>query len=908
VNPPIDSVGETTIITSNYDAEFTQAGGSVILVETKTGGNAFHGSLFEYLQNNVLEARDPLTQGLHDPGTPTPPHRGVPELRYNQFGGSLGGPIVKNKIFFFLDYQGTLRRAGASQLIRIPTAAERSGNLSNLGIPIYNPSTGNPDGTGRTPFPGGVIPANLISAPAANLLNALPLPNLTPADPSAPNYSVSSVERYPTHNVDARGDHYVSDKLRYFGRYSTLIADVSAPGPFGMYGGPGFPAWGFTGASDAHNHNGAVGANYVFGPSLITEARFGLSRYDVTVNPLDISQQLATQVGIPGLNIPGKPDTFGLPDLNINGTGGTSGSGGVAAGTGAFTLGYSCNCPLHERETLIDFVNNWTFIHGNHTFKWGADIELAWNLRLPSDQHRAGVYDFNPSVTSLGPSGVGGSGVASFLLGDPSQFRRFSQISTNQEDRQNRMFYFIQDTWRVTPKLTLSYGLRWDTWFPDYSLNAGQGGRYEVTTNTVLIPGVGGISKSANSKTQWQNLAPRVAIAYALNPKTVLRAGYGRSYFQGTFGWTFNNLAADVYPSVITQELPSSSPYQPVFPLTTAPPAAVFPTIPQNGLLPLPNGINPPYIPANQKLSSVDQWNFTVERQLPGSINLAVAYVGNVGRHLNGGFNLNSAIPGTGADINLRRPLFATFGLTDPIFDKCDCTSSDYNALQVRAEKRFNNGYSLLASYTWSKALDFGEFGTPTDQFNTRLDRGVADFNRGNVFTLAHTYVLPLGPGHFFLSDAKGVKKVLAAGWEFSGITTWAGGLPFSPALGNTASLNSDMSLRPNQVGNPFNGTPHDRTQWFNPAAYAVPAPFLFGYAGRNSLRGPGLFTADWALAKNFVLTERFNLRFSWEAYDSWNNTNLSLPNNNVDAKNAGQISSITSPMRNMQFGLRLGF
>src|SRR5207253_7834281 len=197
------------------------------------------------------------------------------------------------------------------------------------------------------------------------------------------------------------------------------------------------------------------------------------------------------------------------------------------------------------------------------THSGGADIELAWNLRLPSDQHRAGVYDFNSSVTSLGPAGVGGSGLASFLLGAPTEFRRFSQISTNQEDRQNRMFYFIQDTWRVTPKLTLSYGVRWDTWLPDYSLNAGQGGRYDVTTNTVLIPGVGGISKSANAKTQWLNLAPRLAIAYALNPKTVIRAGYGRSYFQGTFGWTFNNLAADIYPSVITQALPSSSPYQP---------------------------------------------------------------------------------------------------------------------------------------------------------------------------------------------------------------------------------------------------------------------------------------------------------------------------------------------------------
>jgi hypothetical protein len=393
-----------------------------------------------------------------------------------------------------------------------------------------------------------------------------------------------------------------------------------------------------------------------------------------------------------------------------------------------------------------------------------------------------------------------------------------------------------------------------------------------------------------------------------MNDRTVFRAGYGRSYYQGTFGWTFNNLNADVYPSVITQEITTPSPYQPVFPLTTAPPPAVFPTIPPDGRLPLPNGINPAYIPPNQKMSSVDQWNFTVEHQLPGSINLAVAYVGNLGRHLNGGFNLNSAVPGPGANINLNRPLFAKFGLTDPIFDKCNCTSSNYNALQLRAERRFSSGYSLLASYTWSKALDFGEFGTPTNQFNVREDYGVADFNRGNVLTVAHTYTLPIGPGHRFLSDATGVKKVLAAGWEFSGITTWTGGLPFSPSLANNASLNSDMNLRPNQTGDAFSGTTHDRNQWFNPAAYSVPGPFLFGNAGRNSLRGPGLFSADWALSKRFLLTERIDLRFRWEAYNSWNNTNLALPNNNVDVGNAGQISSIALPMRNMQFGLRLGF
>jgi hypothetical protein len=470
------------------------------------------------------------------------------------------------------------------------------------------------------------------------------------------------------------------------------------------------------------------------------------------------------------------------------------------------------------------------------------------------------------------------------------------------------MFYYAQDTWRVTQKLTVSVGLRWDTWFPDYTLHSGEGGRYDVTTNTVLIPGVGGISTSGNSHTQWLDLAPRFAIAYSPSDKTVVRAGYGRSYFQGTFGWTFNNIAADVYPAVITQDITTTSPFLPVFGLTTAPPAAVSPTIPSNGRLPLPNGINPAYIPPNQKIPSVDQWNVTVEHQFPGSINLAVAYVGNVGRHLNGGYNLNSAVPGPGANINANRPLFAAFGLTDPIFDKCDCTSSNYNALQVRAEKRFHSGYSLLASYTFSRALDFGEFGTPTDQFNTRLDYGLSDFSRGHVFTLAHTYILPFGPGHRFLGDAHGFVRGLVEGWQFSGITTWESGLPFSPTLSNNASLNSDMSLRPNIIGKPFANTPHDRDQWFNPAAYAVPGVFLFGDAGRNSLRGPQLFSADWALSKSFTFREAMHLEIRWEAFNSWNTTNLALPNTNVDTGSAGQITSLAAPMRNMQFGARFVF
>jgi hypothetical protein len=899
VNPAVDSVGSFTAQSNNYDAEY-QATGNVIQVETKSGTNDFHGSAFEFLQNNIFQARDPFTQGLHAPGTPAPPNRGIPELRWNQFGGSIGGPIKKDKLFFFGDYQGTQRRIGASQSIRVPTAAERTGDLSDLGVPIYDPSTGNPDGTGRAVFPGTNL-AGRISPPAAALVAALPLPNIASTNPAAPNYAVGAVENYNTNQFDTRGDYFISDKFRVFGRYSYLAANITAPGPFGLYGGPAFPQWGFSGLSDALNQNVASGVTYTISPSLQTEVRFGFSRYRVTVAAQDQTTQLANTVGIPGLNLAGRPDTNGLPDLTINGAGG-------------FSMGYSCNCPLHERETLLDYVNNWTKIAGNHTLRFGGTFEMAWNQRLPSDNHRAGVYQFNDSVTSDSSVSSSGLGLASFLLGDPSSFDRFEQVSTTQEDRQNRMFYFAQDTWRITPKLTLNLGVRWDVWFPDFSLNAGQGGRYDVTNNIVYIPGVGGVSLSGNSQTQWHNFSPRIGIAYAPNAKTVIRIGYGRGYTLGTFGWTFNNLAADVYPSIVNQSITPTSSFFPVFPLTTAPPPVVFPTIPSNGMLPLQDGIGVSYIPANQKIPYVDMWNFTIEREIAPQLNVSVSYVGNIGRHENGGFQLNAAVPGPGADANLRRPLFGKFGLSQGIFDKCDCTSSNYNALQFQANKRFSTSYSLLANFSWQKALDFGEFGTPTNQYDASQDYGPASFDREFVFTLAHTLELPFGRGRKYLAGRSGFVNAVVSNWAFRGITSYYSGLPFSPSIGNQAFLNSpDMTSRPELIGNPYVAN-QTATLWFNPLAYGTPPLYTFGNAGNNSLRGPNFFEADWQVAKAFKFKERIGLEFRLDVFNVINRQNLALPNTQVDSPAGGLITDIQvcstcgNGMRNMQFGAHITF
>jgi len=927
INPPIDSVEGFNATTSNFDPEFSQAGGVVIQVETKSGTNQYHGSGFWFYRNDKFEARDPFNQ-------PT----SVPPSNWNQYGGSLGGPIRKDKMFGFFAYQGSRQHNPGSVGIRVPTQAERAGDLRDLGVAIYDPTTGNAAGTGRTQFvsfPTGtnanslctnaagclnVIPTSRLSPAAQNLLstNFVPLPTVTsPAAPTDNNFFTSGTQEFNTNQIVGRFDHDLSSKLRYFGRYSYGGYYLNSPGALKIAGGAQLT--GFEGTSNARNQNGVGGLNYNFGPNLLADFRFGVTKYRVFVTAPDESKQFATQVGIPGLNDPARPDTWGFPDLNINS------SPGLKNGTAGFQLGYQCNCPLNEQDLEYQGVTNWTKIMGSHTFKGGADIRRRRNKRLPSDQHRAGVYDFNASVTSDASVAGSGLGLASYLLGDPSAFRRFAQISTTQQDVQWSMYYYGEDTWRVTRKLTLNYGLRWDTWFADTSLNAGQGGRYDVTTNTVFIPGVGGVSSSGGVKTQYHNFSPRLGVAYSLDSKTVIRSGWGRSYFEGTFGWTFNTLAADVYPSIVNQSFNGATDFTPlafsggVTPFDSAPPAPVFPTIPSNGRLPLPDGIGDATIPTNQLIPYVDSYNVTVERAVLGNASLSLAYVGNVGRHLNGGWNLNAPVPGPGSNTS-RQPLFAAFGLTQDIFNKCDCVSSDYNALQAKFTKRFSKNYSLLGSYTWSKTLDFGEFGTPTNQYNYRVDHGPAVFDRASVFTLGHTLLLPFGRGQRYFSDAGSLMNAIIGGWEWTGITTAESGLAFSPGI-NAGSLNSfDMGLRPDKVGNPNSGSCPGGAAvrtincWFNPTAYAAPAAFTFGNASRNSLRGPGLFTADWGLNKNIQLTERFKLQVRWEVFNALNVANWANPGGDVTNCNAsgactslpGQITDVSLPMRNQQIGLRL--
>jgi len=912
VNPTQDSVQEFKHATGNFDAEFAQAGGAVIQVTTRSGTNKFHGSLFEYLQNNIFNARNSFSEP-----------KGPPPLRVNQFGGALGGPIRQNKFFFFGDYQGTRRRIGASLLTTTPTAATRAGDFSALGVPIYDPATGAPDGSGRTQFadptrataanPLGlnIIPQNRISTASAKLLALLPLPNSGAAGAFNNNFIAGGSEVFDSDQFNGRADHKLSDKLNYFVRYSFGGYRREDPAAFGKQaGGPGLSGLFFSGQSKVRNQNAVGGATYIFNSTLATDFRVGYTRYRVDVLPGDFGSTTGADVGIPGVNLPNRPDTSGIPAFFIPGSGG-------------FNIGYSlginqCNCPLNERYFEYQFVDNLTKVSGNHTYKFGVDVRFAGNLRRPSDTKRNGIFNFNQQVT--GALGVAGSGLAaaSFLLGLPTSFSRFAQQFPQAEDRQWRMFYFAQDTWRATNKLTLNYGLRWDTWFPDHTLRDGEGSRYDVRTNTLLVAGVGDVNKSVNFKTQWRNFSPRIGIAYQWDPKTVFRTGWGRSYFIEIFGFHFNNVANN-FPNLITQVVNPASLFTPVFSLTQGPPAAVFPAVPSNGRLALPVGLGVNYLPESQRYAYVDSWNLSVERLLDASTTVTATYVGNVGRNRKPGvlgprgIALNQAVPGPGA-LNPRRPLFNLFGLTQSINDFSTAMRSNYHALQTKLTRRLSEGSSLLVTYTWSKSMDY-QFGMGT-WFDLGLNRSVADYDRTHVFTVGHVWELPFGKGRRYLAGAGRAVDYTLGGWQFSGITRYESGWPFSPTLLNTSSINADVPyLRPDIVASadPYNvpgGQSRDR--WFNVAAFQTPAAFKFGNAARNSLRGPNFFTADWSLQKRFAITENKRLSLKWDVFNAFNRTNLANPATAIDAGGnaAGRITGliIGGTMRRMQIGLRFEF
>src|SRR5262245_8235839 len=924
INPTLESIRETKITSQNYDAEFGQATAGVVSVQTKSGGNDYHGSAFEFFQSDKFQSANPFTQATPDPLT----GRLLPETKKNQFGGSVGGPIARNKWFFFGDFEGTRSKVGGSRRETVPTAAARTGDFSAYGVNIYDPATGAP--AQRVQFPNNQIPQGRLSPQALNVLKLIPLPNAPGRENGTiDNYTASGSETFNANGLNARVDGRLRDGLNTFGRYS--LGDFLRDGPQVFGTGGGDELVGLGGISDARNQSLAYGIDWAFSSTLLADFRFGWFHYKVNVLPNDFGTTPASAAGIPGLNL---DDTFasGLPAFFI--AGGDTDSRRMAFGSGLDNRVGRCNCPLDENEQQFQVVGNVTKIKGNHAMKFGIDVRRAYNLRVPSDAHRSGELTFENDRTR-GPSG-GGLALASFMLGDVSKLRRYVSPNTDARERQWRHYYYAQDVWRPTPKITLNYGLRLDVINPQTVNEAGNGGFLNLGTGLINVAGVGGIGLNGDVENTF-NWAPRLGATYQLTEKTVLRAGYGRSFDIGVFGSLFGHSVTQNLPVLSVQELNAPENFAAVFNLAQGAPPPVFPAVPASGQFPLPNGVFARALPDKQRPPRVDAFNVGVQHQLTDTVAVEAAYGGNRGTNVFAGdgpaINVNQptlvGFPTVPRD--RRRPFFAgnipnssgftgAFGWTQSIDYFCNCATNAYDSLQTKFTKRFAGAYSVQASYTLQRAE---QAGADYFFFDPELNRGPADWDRTHNVTLSLVAELPFGRDRKYGANISPGLDALVGGWQANTNTFIYSGLPFNVTYrGAGADRDTGGNDRPNLIGDPDG--PQTKEQWFNTtpigssgSAFSRPAPGTFGNLGRNALRGPGYWRVDGSLFKHFRVGGTRMLEARIEAVNLFNHVNLANPDSEVGVPgtpnpNAGRINGTAfggaDPMRNFQFAVKFSF
>lgn len=940
INPTFDSVAEVKQSVQNFDAEFAYTGGGVASYSTKSGTNAFHGDAFEFLQDN--------TPGFQDFGR-NPFTNLNPTFRENQFGGSIGGRVIKDKLFFFADTQLNRETEGGSLITSVPSAQNRTGNLSDWlaaspNYQIYDPATGNQTtGVGREPFPNNVIPTSRLSPQALALLNYFPLPNTSAFGAGYENnYAASGAVAITGNLWNTRWDYYLNQKNAIFGRYSYAAYTEQAPGAFGLLaGGPDIAN--YAGNSNALNQSLATGWTYTINATMVNEFRFGYMRYHVFDVPNGYGQDPATTAGIPGLNLD-QTYTSGMPAFEIQSPGGSVGNSGAGASSTYSQLGYAldvnqCNCPLTQSERQIQFVDNVTKIHGNHTFKFGADLRYAMNLRVPSDSHRAGQVYFTDAYTgfvpSVGASPEFGLAMASFLLGGVNNLQRYVSSSTNAQERQKRFFWYGQDEWRVTPKLTATLGLRWEMVFPETVNAPGNGSTLNLSNGLMYVFGEGGVSSHGIQTMNWHELAPRVGLAYQVTKKTVVRAGYGWSYNLGTFGSTFGHNVTQNPPVLDYQQLvnPSSQPFAAVFNLAQGPPLPPTITVSSNGTFPLPNGINPKFRPATMTMPVVYQYNATVQREITDKVSATAAYVGNVTRHgwLGTGNNINPNeaewFPSTQTAV---QPYAALYGWTQGLSYYCDCTNAEYDSFQATVTVRALKGWTVQGNYTYQRDLTWdGPYDT-NYYFIYGPQNGAGGYGETSLLphdqlTIAQNFDIPFGHGRQFGARTSRPVDAVLGGWTLGSITTIYSGIPFSPVLSNYGS-GVQPSAGPNNrpmlgSGGVYPGT-KNRNQWITgcpnlqctSGPYLYPASGTFGNYPIDSLIGPRFSNEDFSISKAFHLTEKLLFGLRMDSRNFFNHTNLGSPNNNVQSPTVGEIGGIAfngvngTGMRTLQFSANIKF
>ncbi|HEV7474915.1 MAG TPA: TonB-dependent receptor [Pyrinomonadaceae bacterium] len=878
VRPPVDAIREFENLTSSYDAAFGRSPGAQINVVLKSGGNNYHGSLFEFYRNGALDARNFFA----------PANESKPKYLRNQFGGSLGGPIKRDRTFFFADYEGTRAREGITRVTNVPTLLERQGDFSQtrdvFGNPVFvanpflprDPITGQPlfpcNAANQTGcFPGNRVPLAFQNSVGRAIAALYPAPNR-----SVPfqNFVSSPTQNDRNDSFDARLDHRIGQSADFAFRYSFGDRNLFEP-----FTGPTFSLVpGFGDTVKRRSQNVMAGITNVFTPNFINEARVALSRVAASVT--QEASTLNPQLGLPVIS-PNARDA-GLSFITV---------------TGLSPLGDEGNNPQNSVTNVYQILDTASYVRGNHLIKFGGDLRFAQQNAFRDIESR-GRITFSPFAQ------ISGNAIADLLLGAPL-LTSVAHVDNPQHLRTQSYNFFINDSFRVTPRLTLIAGLRYEYNTPPVD-TADRSNVFDVATRSLVQVGTNGVPRGGYDPDR-NNFAPRVGFAWTVgkDEKTVVRAGYGVYYDQS--------------PLAPGEALYFNSPYfdnniffsLPGLPLTLSNPfPAFFP-------FPLPDSALA--IQRDLRTAYMQHWNLNVQRQFGTNNVLEVAYVGSKGTKLL-----------TARDINQPQPSALPPGLPfvprpDPRFDDIDLlesrANSSYQSLQARFERRLTRGLAALVSYTWSKSIDdasnffssAGDPNFPQNSYNARAERGRSNFDVRHRLSASYSYDLPFGKGRRYFADDGWVTSLLS-GWQSFGIVTLQSGRPFTVALlsdiDNSGTGRSILGFgandRPNVVGNP-NLDQRSPERWFNTAAFAFSAPGTFGNAGRNILDGPGYQTVNMSFVKNTNLSEQFNLQLRAEFFNLFNHPNFNQPDNFLGSPAFGRISSARDP-RHVQFGVKLLF
>ncbi len=870
---PADTVETVNITTGAGDAEQGLSGGASTTVITKSGTNEPHGSAFWYHDNQRLRAANFFAK------------EDKPVSNYNNFGGTVGGPIVKNRVFFFVGYDKTTQRVSGNRTgDEVPTEQQRAGDFSGL-ADIFDPFTGNADGTGRTQFANNTIPLARQSQIARNIQDFYPLPNQPGIDN---NFRSSAAPPFARQQIDPKINWNVNDKYSLWGKYSNMLAPVSGKAIFGEAGGPA--AGGSPGNAQTQVNLFTIGHTYTFSPTFLYDGVVGFWQQDQTVLPTDFGKDF--NLGIPGTN-GDDPRVKGFPNIR---------PGYTAFGSPGWQ-------PLFRKEKNWTTSQNFTYLKGAHQIRFGFDmIYLSlehWQPELGGGPR--GTIDFSGDTTALngGAAPDRRNQYAAFLLGQTSRMRKALQnIVTTGTEKQ--FAWYLTDRWQATNKLTVNIGLRYEN-YPLMKRFDGVGIEvFDAESNSLTVGGLGGIPQDNNLSVSNTLFSPRLGLAYRVDDKTVIRTGYGLNF--DPLPWS--RPLRGQYPLVVTFDFQRPNSFELFRTLEDGIPPVVGPDLSNQPIdVPLAASLRSPYPNSTISRGYIQSWNFTIERRLPGDIITSVGYVGTSSTNMFADRDINA--PSTIGGGTASRPFASTTGRAISINMWDSYLSSNYHSLQVAINRSFSKGLSLKGAYTYSKAIgqtdDAGWAGVAWDtasQFNR--NRARAGFDRRQMFQMGFVYELPMGKGQAM--PLSGAADAILGGWQVSGILALLTGQPFDVRTSGSSLNTPGERQTADQVGEVRRlGNVGDDGTFYNTDAFAEVTDVRFGTSGRNILDRPGVANLDLSLTKSIALTERINTSIRAEFFNFTNSPQFGRPTNNVQSSNFMRVTGAGGD-RQIRFGLRFDF